>query len=162
MPHPLISLRNIDPEDIPKDPSNSFLTRSSKMEEVEKKPDEDEDKDKKRGRKSRSKSRSRSPRDRGQRLDKNRDRGGNRDGGDRSSTRFGGAGTGRSIDNEGRKIKGRGRIVSHFVTLKLFFVFKTKFKFCIILISSASHVSQADLEARLHHIGKRRLERRLQ
>ncbi len=90
-----MSLRNIDPEEIPKDPkgTGNFLTRISKPVE------EGQEKDTKK--RSRSRSRDRSD--------------GRRDQGDRNGaqfTRFGAAGTGRVTDNEGRKIKGRGRIVS--------------------------------------------------
>jgi hypothetical protein len=106
VPHPLVSLRNIDPDGIPKDPSNRFLNRN-KLESEEKEEKDGKDKDKKKrkrsGSRSRSKSRSKSP-NRDRRDQQQRDKGGLRPD-DRS--RFGN----RQMDNEGRKIKGRGKIV---------------------------------------------------
>lgn len=115
--HPLVSLRSIDPDEIPKDPSNHFLSRG-KLEEADDKDktgekDKDTSKDRRKSRRSTSKSRSRSrSRNRGGRDDRD-DRGrGDRNGSDRGA-RFGGPT--RSTDNEGRKIKGRGRIVRIFI-----------------------------------------------
>lgn len=94
--HPLVTLTNIDPDDIPKDPSNRFLMRAKEVEDKEKDQDnEKDDKRKKKDKRSRSRSGSRE-RNRG---DRDRDR----------TQRYGGS---NQVDQAGRKIKGRGRIVS--------------------------------------------------
>lgn len=97
--HPLAAVRNIDPDEIPKDPFNRLM-RGKPVEENDKKDEKEREKRSKRSR-SRSKSRSRSrSRERGRR-DRGRDR-------EKDGSRFGSS---RATDNEGRKIKGRGRVV---------------------------------------------------
>jgi hypothetical protein len=117
----LPKVTEIDEDEIPKDPSNRFLMRGA-VTEADKDKDKDEgkksSKDKKKDRKSRSRSRDRGDK---RRSDRDRaDRGTEADRGDRSRMREGQR-LGRNMHVSmvtGKKIKGRGRVVSLAFSLK--------------------------------------------
>jgi len=97
VPHPLAPVTDIDPDEIPKDPPNRFLMRAQDADKDKIKDGEKKDKEKKREKRSRSRSR--------ERNDRRRE---SRDSRDGRNPRYG---TSHQVDNSGRKIKGRGRVV---------------------------------------------------